>query len=184
MCYVLCLHDIKHIMQPYLNDLPTHSMCHVDHPIHLHPIFLRCRFYHIRLNPHKCVFCIESSELLGFIVSRQGIKVDPLKVEVILNIPPPSSLCRLQSLQGKENFLHHFILNYVELTLGFMRLLKKGSEFVWDTTANKSFEALKLFLTCTPLLFPLDYSWDYFLYLTASDYTITMVLIEEDDSHE
>jgi hypothetical protein len=28
-------HDIKHIVQPYLDDLPTHSMCQVDHPTHL-----------------------------------------------------------------------------------------------------------------------------------------------------
>jgi hypothetical protein len=85
-------HDIKHIIQPYLDDLPTHSMRRVDHPTHLRAIFVRCRFYHIRLNPHKCVFCVESGHLLGFIVSRQGIWVDPLKVEAILNLPPPSTL--------------------------------------------------------------------------------------------
>jgi hypothetical protein len=39
-------------------------------------------------------------------------------------------------------------------------------------------------LTCTPLLFPPDYSQDYFLYLAASDYTIAMVLVHEDDSHD
>jgi hypothetical protein len=33
-------HDIKHIMQPYLDELPTHSMHRVDHPIHLRAIFL------------------------------------------------------------------------------------------------------------------------------------------------
>jgi hypothetical protein len=87
-------------------------------------------------------------------------------------------------LQGKTNFLCRFILNYAELTLGFNRLLKKGSEFIWDTTAEKSFEALKLSLTRTPLIFPHDYSWDYFLYLAALDYTITMVLVQEDDSHD
>jgi hypothetical protein len=112
-------HDINHIMQPYLDDLPTHSMRLVDHPIHLHAIFLRCRFYDIHLNPHRCFLCIESNQLLGFIVSRQGIKVDPLKVKAILNLPPPFSLRQLQSLQGKANFLHRFIPNYVELTLGF-----------------------------------------------------------------
>jgi hypothetical protein len=177
-------HDIKHIVQPYIDYLPTHSMCHVDHPIHLRAIFLRCRFYHIRLNPHKCVFCIESGRLISFIVSRQGIRVDPLKVEAILNLPPPSSLHHLQSLQGKANFLHRFIPNYAELTLGFTRLLKKGSEFIWDTTTNKDFEALKLSLTRTPLLSPPDYSRDYFLYLAALNYTITMVLIQEDDSQD
>jgi hypothetical protein len=159
-------------------------MHYVDHPIHVCAIFLRCLFYHICLNPHKCVFCVESSRPLGFIVSRQGIQIDPLKVEVILNLPPPSSFFQFQSLQGKEKFLRHFIPNYAELTLGFTRLLKKGFEFIWDTTANKSFESLKLSLTRTPLLFPPDYIRDYFLYLAASDYTISMVLVQEDDSHD
>jgi hypothetical protein len=125
---------------------------------------------------------VESDRLLGFIVPHHGIMVDPLKVEVILNLSPPSSLRQLQSLQGKANFLHRFILNYVKLTLAFTRLLKKGYDFVWDTTANKAFEALKLALTRTPLLFPLDYSRDYFLYLAALDSTIAMVLVQEDDS--
>jgi hypothetical protein len=177
-------HDIKHIVQPYLDDLPAHSMRRIDHPMHLRAIFVRCRFYRIRLNPHKCVFCVESGRLLGFIVSRHGIRVDPIKVEAILNIPPPSSLRQLQSLQGKANFLRRFIPNYAEITRGFTRLLKKGSEFVWDKTANDAFEALKLSLTKAPLLFPPDYSRDYFLYLAASEYTIGMVLVQEDDNRD
>jgi hypothetical protein len=85
-------HDIKHIVQLYLDDLPAHSMHRVDHPTHLRAIFIHCRFYRIRLNPHKCIFCVESNRLLGFIISRQGIWVDPIEVEVILNLPPPSTL--------------------------------------------------------------------------------------------
>ena len=139
-------HDINHIVQPYLDNLPAHSMHRVDHPTHLRAIFIRCRFYHICLNPHKCVFCMESGQLLGFIVLRQGIRVDPLKVKVILNLPPPSTLCQLQSLQGKAKFLRRFIPNYAEITRGFTHLLKKDSEFVWDMVANNAFEALKLSL--------------------------------------
>jgi hypothetical protein len=127
---------------------------------------------------------VESNHLLGFIISRQGIRVDPLKVEAILNLPPPSTLRQLQSLQGKEKFIHRFIPNYAEITHGFTRLLKKGSEFVWDTITNNSFKALKLSLTRAPLLFPPDYSHDYFLYLAASDYTIGMVLVQEDDAND
>jgi hypothetical protein len=84
--------------------------------------------------------------------------VDPIKVEAILNLPPPSTLCQLQSLQGKAKFLHRFIPNYAEITRGFTRLLKKYSEFIWDTIANNAFESLKLSLTRAPLLFPPDYS--------------------------
>jgi hypothetical protein len=83
--------------------------------------------------------------------------VDPLKVEAILNIPP-STLCQLQSLQGKEIFLRRFTPNYVESTKVFNQLLKMVHNFVWEDTANKAFEYLKLSLTHTPLLFPPDYS--------------------------
>jgi hypothetical protein len=90
----------------------------------------------------------------------------------------------LQSLQGKANFLRRFIPNYAKITRGFMRLLKKDSEFVRDTIANNAFEDLKLSLMQAPLLFPPDYSHNYFLYLLASDYTIGMVLVQEDDAHD
>jgi len=52
-------HDIKHIVQTYLDDIPTHSMHRQDHPTRLRAIFTPCRYYRILLNPHKCVFCVE-----------------------------------------------------------------------------------------------------------------------------
>lgn len=88
-------HDIRNIFQPYLDDLPAHSRKQQDHPNHLQHIFLRCKHYNIRLNPHKCVFCIESGRLLGFIISKDGIHLDSLKIEAIVNLPPPSSLHQL-----------------------------------------------------------------------------------------
>jgi hypothetical protein len=65
-----------------------------------------------------------------------------------------------------------------------MRILKKGSELVWDTITNNAFEALKLSLTRSPLLFPPDYSHNYFLYIVASEYTIGMVLVQQDDANK
>ena len=53
-------HDIKAIVKPYLDDLPAHSSKRIQHLDHLWLIFERCRHYKIRLNPHKCVFCVES----------------------------------------------------------------------------------------------------------------------------
>ena len=49
-------HDIKAIVEPYLDDLPAHSRKRIDHPDHLRFIFERRRYYKIHLNPHKCVF--------------------------------------------------------------------------------------------------------------------------------
>ena len=129
-------HDIKHIAEPYLNDLPAHSSNRSDHIDHLRVIFLRCWFYRIRLNPHKCIFVVESDRLLGFIVSKYGIRVDPLKIKAISSLPPPTNLTQLQILQGKANFLCRFICNYAEITKGFMRILKKGVPFYWDEASQ------------------------------------------------
>lgn len=123
---------IKHIIQAYINYLAAHSQKRIDHPKHLWLIFERCHFYKIWFNPNKCVFAVTSGQLLGFIMSTKQIRVDPFKVEEILKFPPPSSICQLQSLQGKAHFLRRFIANYVEITKGFMRFLKKGVPFLWD----------------------------------------------------
>jgi hypothetical protein len=106
--------------------------------------------------------------------------VDPLKIKAILALPPPTNLTQLQSLQGKANFLLHFICNYAEITKGFMRLLQKNIPFTWDDTAQQSFDALKHTLTHAPLLHPPKYTKDYILYLAASTSTIAMVLVQED----
>ena len=141
---------------------------------------MRCRHYRIRLNPHKCVFCVESGRLLGFSVLKVGIR-DPSKVEAIFNLPPPSNLRQLQSLQGKENFLRRFIPNYADLTKGFTKLLKQNIPFFWDEIVDRSFDALKHALTHALLLHSPNYKQDYFLYLAASHSTIGMVLVQEDE---
>eukprot|EP00253_Pinus_taeda_P031190 PITA_31190 len=175
-------HDIKHVIEAYMDDLAARSRKRTDHPSHLQMVFKHCRFYKIWLNPNKCVFAVTSGRLLGFIVSNEGIQVDPFKVEAIVQLPPLSSIRQLQSLQGKANFLRRFIANYAEITKGFMRLLRKGVPFVWDDFAQRSFDALKKALVSAPLLSPLDYRREFLLYLVAAESTIGMVLVQEDDA--
>jgi hypothetical protein len=122
-----------------------------------------------------------SGHLVGFIVSTIGIMVDPLKVEAIVQFPPPCIVAQLQSLQGKGNFLRRFVTNYADITKGFMHLLKKGVPFCWDEVAQHSFEALKHALTSAPLLRPPDYNRDFLFYLATAKLTIGMVLVQEDD---
>jgi len=85
-------HDIKHIIKAYLDNLVAHSRKRIDHPKHLQLIFEQCCFYKIQLNMIKCFFPIMSNRLLGFIISTEGIHVDPFKVEAILQFPPLSSI--------------------------------------------------------------------------------------------
>ena len=105
-------------------------------------------------------------------------KFDPLKAEAIWNLPPPSSLVELQSLQRKEKIRHRFIPKYADLTKGFTWLLKQSTTFAWNDISQQAFESLKHALTQAPLLSPPDYSQDYFLYLASLDSTIATVLVQ------
>ena len=80
-----------------------------------------------------------------------------------------------------ENFLQRFVMNFSNLTRGFMRLLKKDPTFCWDERAQESFDALKRALASAPVISPPDYSRDFLLYVVASMETIGMVLVQEDE---
>ena len=124
---------------------------------------------------------VMSGRLLRFIVSKEGIRVDPLKVEAIHQLSPPKNIHHLQCLQGMENFLQIFVVNFSYLTRGFMRLLKKDTTFCWDERAQESFDALKRALASAPVISPPDYSRDFLLYVVASMEMIGMVLVQEDE---
>jgi hypothetical protein len=87
MTYIF--HDLANIILAYLDDLTARSKKRTQHLDDLRIIFQRCRLYNICLNPLKCVFCVTTGCLLGFIVSQSSITVDPLKVQAITKIPPP-----------------------------------------------------------------------------------------------
>ena len=77
-------HDIRKIVQDYLENIAFHSKKRAKHPAHLRSIFNRCQKYKICINQHMCIFCVVFWRLRGFIVSKYMIMVDPLKVEIIM----------------------------------------------------------------------------------------------------
>ena len=109
-------HDLKKIFEFYLDELAAHSRMRVRHPYHLILVFERCFHYQIWLNPHKCIFCMNFGHLLGFIVSKEDIRVNPLKVKAILQLSPPRNIRHLQCLQGMEKFLRRFVVNFANFT--------------------------------------------------------------------
>lgn len=84
-----------------MDDILVKSLNALDHLSHLEEVLNQLVEYRLMLNPKKCVFGVTSGKLLGFIVSRRGIKIDPKKVKDIMDMDPPKTLRNLHSLQGK-----------------------------------------------------------------------------------
>jgi hypothetical protein len=76
-----------------------------------------------------CVFYVTAGCLLGLIVSKCGITVDPLKVQAITEIPAPWNLDQLESLQSKAKFLRRFVPDYATCAHGFLCLLHHDIPF-------------------------------------------------------
>eukprot|EP00253_Pinus_taeda_P005641 PITA_05641 len=120
--------EIHDFLVVYLDDLTPFSKSDQEHLKHLRQIFLTCRKYGISLNPKKSLFGLEEGKLLGHIISKYGIRIDPERIQAILQIPYPINIKELQAFLGKINFLRKFIPNLVEMIRLLSNMLKKDSK--------------------------------------------------------
>jgi len=87
---ITLFYDIMHKkIKVYMDDMIVKSKRGENHYQNLRKLFERLRRYRLKLNPIKCLFEVKSRKLLGFMVSSQGIEVDPDKVKTIQAMPAP-----------------------------------------------------------------------------------------------
>lgn len=140
-------HDMMHdIMEDYFDNILAKSRTREDHLEVLAKIFDRLEQYKVRLNPKKCVFGVIARNLLGFIVSNGGIEVDLEKVKAILEMPAPTTLKQLRSLQGRLQSIRRFIIQLADKCHPFQYLLNKGVMFKWTEQCQEAFQSLKHYL--------------------------------------
>ena len=73
----------------YLDDIIVYSKNDQDHLEHLKRVFQKWKKFSISLNPQKCNFSMQEGKLLGHIISKEGIRIDPYTVATIQNISMP-----------------------------------------------------------------------------------------------
>jgi hypothetical protein len=120
----------------YLDDITVYSDSNEQHLEHLKKVFQKCKKFSISLNPKKSHFRMQEGKLLGHIISKEVIKIDPNRVEGFLKINTPRSKKEAQSFLGKVNFLRRFILNLAEIINHITSMLKKGNEIKWSPEAG------------------------------------------------
>jgi hypothetical protein len=163
----------------YLDDITIFSSSHELHLQHLRRTFLKCQRYGISLNPKKSNFSLKEGKLLGHIVSADGVKIDPKRVEAIKNLSLPRSKKDIQSFLGTINFVRRFIVNFSELTKHITAMLRKDSEIKWTEAAKQSFNDIKEAITTTPVLISPDFSKVFYIFSFASNDTIAVVLLQK-----
>ncbi|XP_027178083.1 uncharacterized protein LOC113777247 [Coffea eugenioides] len=134
----------------------------------------------MRLNPKKCTFGVRSGRFLGFLVSREGIRANPDKLQAIMDMAPPRNVKEVQRLTGRMAALNIFLSRSAVRGLPFFRVLKAPKDFHWTEECQKAFTDLKAYLAELPTLTAPELGETLFLYLSACNEAVSAVLVRED----
>ena len=168
----------------YLDDLVIFSPSMEQHLIDLREVFEIIRSNGLKINIEKCHFLMKEVEVLGHMLTTNGLKPVAAKVEVIKAWPVPKDLTKLRSFLGTVGYYRKFIPNFAQKARCLYNLLKKDTPFQWTQEHEQSFNSLREYLTCEPILkFP-DYSKQFIIRTDASYNGLGGVLIQRYDKME
>ncbi|RDX77096.1 Retrovirus-related Pol polyprotein from transposon 17.6, partial [Mucuna pruriens] len=144
---------LKNVGATYQRAMVTlfHDMMHKEielyqHIADLRKLFSRLRKYKLRLNLAKCTFRVKTGKLLGFVVNKNGIEVDPDKVKAIREMPIPKSESKIGGFLGRINFRARFISQLTTTCNPIFKLLWKKQKMEWDTECHEAFDKIKRYL--------------------------------------
>lgn len=100
--------------------------------IYLRKVFQRCRDKRICLNSFKSVFFVWKGQLLGHIVSKDGIEMAQEKVQAVLKASVPNSAIEVSSFLGYTNFYKRFVDKYVEIAIPLYEPTQKDRKYEWS----------------------------------------------------
>jgi hypothetical protein len=136
----------------------------------------KCKKCQIALNLKKCIFLSNFGVLLEHIVCNQGLLVDPSKISIIVDLPPPTSVRQLRTALGHIGYYKKFIKGYAQIKTPMESILKKYPQFQWSEECQKSFDTLKQkMVTVLILVFP-DWSKEFNVHVNHSSIALGSIL--------
>jgi hypothetical protein len=118
-------------------------------------------------------------EFFGHVISKEGIAVNPSKVESVLEWEAPKNVKQIRGFLGMVGYYRRFIEGFSKIAGPLTRLLLKNTPFVWSEECEASFQTLKDKLTTAPVLAVPEARKDYTVYCDASKNGLGCVLMQD-----
>ncbi|XP_070017006.1 uncharacterized protein [Nicotiana sylvestris] len=174
-------HDMIHKeIEVYIDDVIIKSKKQSDHVKDLRMFFQRLRRYNLKFNPAKCAFGVPSGKLLGFVVNRRGIELDPSKIKAIQELSPSKNKIEVMSLLGRLNYISRFIAQLTTTCEPIFKLLKKNVALKWTDECQEAFDKIKRYLLNPHVLVLPEPGRPLILFLTVLDNSFGCVLGQHD----
>ena len=123
-----------------------------DHNAKLLTFLQRCREKGIKLNKKKLKLLCKEIPYMGHLVTADGLKPDPEKIEAVRNMPKPNDVKAVRRFCGFVNYLAKFLPRLAEVLEPIQQLTRKEVPWQWQHEHDAAFEKVKQLVTQAPLL--------------------------------
>ena len=112
-------------IEVYIDDMVVKSKVVSEHVGDLENIFEILRKHKLHFNASKCSFSVGSGKFLGYLVTHQGIEVNPNQIKAINSLQSPQNPKEVHKLTGMIAALNRFIFRSVDRYKPFFLLMNK-----------------------------------------------------------
>jgi len=142
-----CMDLLNRVFRPFLDkfivifidDILVHSKTREEHANHLRMVLKPLEEHKLYAKLKKYEFWLEKMQFLGHIVTKDGISVDPAKVEAIVYWPRPTNVSEVRSFLGVAGYYRSFVEGFSKLALSITKLLRKTNKFEWTMSMKIAF---------------------------------------------
>lgn len=165
----------------YLDDICIFSKSREEHIIHVRQVLQTLLQNNLYVKASKCTWHADQVGFLGFILSKDGIGMDPAKIEAVVGWPEPANVHDLQVFLGFANFYRNQIGYYSKGAKQLTSLLKKDKEWTWGESESDAFRKLKECFVRAPIRTHFDPNKESVVETDASGGAIGGILSQYDE---
>ncbi|MFS8007030.1 putative nucleotidyltransferase, Ribonuclease H [Helianthus anomalus] len=164
----------------FIDDILIYSKSQEEHEQHLGLILELLRTEQLYAKFSKCDFWLREVHFLGHVVNKDGILVDPSKVDSIRNWPAQRTPTEIHQFLGLAGYYRRFIKDFSKIAQPLTLLTQKGVTYRLGNTQESAFQHLKDRLCSTPILSLQEGTNDFVVYCDASIQGLGCVLMQRD----
>ena len=172
------LHGIKGV-DVVTDDILIYGETIKEHNKSLRIVLQRARDSNLKLNPEKSKICQTEVKYVGHVLTAQGVKPDPDRVQAIVDMPDPVDKKGVQRFLGMIGYVHKFIPNLSDIAKPLRTILGKDIAWHWQAEQIESFNKLKKCLKVAPVLRFYDVNKPITVQVDACKTGLGAVLLQE-----